>query len=145
MKESVKSVIHIPTDLKFVEYATVGDELQFTYLFSDSEITASTAKPNDIPNNSSGNNCDSEEIKESPVSMNVRASLRKFSCCNKSDSTKCKQNETSLNRNGYAHDSQCAVGSVPTCCSFSVRRRLKIIAKSHRYWQLVPQSVKVTR
>ncbi|KAL1242470.1 Inorganic pyrophosphatase [Trichinella spiralis] len=93
MKESVKSVIHIPTDLN--------------------EITASTAKPNDIPNNSSGNNCDSEEIKESPVSMN-------------SDSTKCKQNGTSLNRNGYAHDSQCAVGSVPTCCSFSVRRRLKI-------------------
>ncbi|KRY27880.1 hypothetical protein T01_10393 [Trichinella spiralis] len=83
LSESVKSVIHIPTDLKFVEYATVGDELQFTYLFSDSEITASTAKPNDIPNNSSGNNCDSEEIKESPVSMNVRASLRKFSCCTK--------------------------------------------------------------
>ncbi|KRY20893.1 hypothetical protein T12_6767 [Trichinella patagoniensis] len=60
MEESVKSVIHIPTDLKFEEYATVGDELQFTYLLSDSEITASTAKPNDIPSNNSGNNCGCE-------------------------------------------------------------------------------------
>ncbi|KRX23236.1 hypothetical protein T07_11008 [Trichinella nelsoni] len=77
VKESLKSVIHTPTDLKFEEYATVGDELQFTYVLSDSEITASTAKPNDIPNNSNGNHCDCEQIEESPVSMNPKKRFNK--------------------------------------------------------------------
>ncbi|KRZ04677.1 Tigger transposable element-derived protein 6 [Trichinella zimbabwensis] len=82
MWESVKSVISIPSCLKFEEYAMVDDQLQVTYLMSDSEITNSIVKTNDDADNSSENNSDGEEIEESLVSINEAynsvQTLRKF-------------------------------------------------------------------
>ncbi|KRX78615.1 hypothetical protein T06_1064 [Trichinella sp. T6] len=79
MWESVKSVIPIPSELNFEEYATIDDQLQVTHLMSNSEITNSIAKTNDDANNSRENNSDDEE---SPVSINEAynsvQTLRKF-------------------------------------------------------------------
>ncbi|KRZ57440.1 hypothetical protein T02_14350 [Trichinella nativa] len=61
MWESVKSVIPIPSELNFEEYATIDDQLQVTHLMSNSEITNSIAKTNDDANNSRENNSDDEE------------------------------------------------------------------------------------
>ncbi|KRZ05957.1 hypothetical protein T11_18345 [Trichinella zimbabwensis] len=51
----------IPSDLKFEECAMVDDQLQATYLISDSEITNSISKTNDDANNSSESNSDGEQ------------------------------------------------------------------------------------
>ncbi|OUC47791.1 hypothetical protein D917_06654 [Trichinella nativa] len=79
MWESVKSVIPIPSELNFEEYATIDDQLQVTHLMSNSEIIHSIAKTNDDANNSRENNSDDEE---SPVSINEAynsvQTLRKF-------------------------------------------------------------------
>ncbi|KRX14071.1 hypothetical protein T07_3772 [Trichinella nelsoni] len=78
MWESVKSVIPIPSELNFEEYATIDDQLQVTYHMSNSEIN-SIAKTNDDADNSHENNSDGEE---SPVSINEAynsvQTLRKF-------------------------------------------------------------------
>ncbi|KRX37630.1 hypothetical protein T05_3843 [Trichinella murrelli] len=50
--ESVKSVIPIPSELNFEEYATIDDQLQVTHLMSNREITNSIAKTNDDADNS---------------------------------------------------------------------------------------------
>ncbi|KRZ95189.1 hypothetical protein T08_12951 [Trichinella sp. T8] len=64
--ESVKSVIPIPSELNFEEYATIDDQLQVTHLMSNSEITNSIAKTNDDADNSRENNSDDEE---SPICL----------------------------------------------------------------------------
>ncbi|KAL1232737.1 Separin [Trichinella pseudospiralis] len=78
MWKSVKSVIPIPSGLKFEEYAMADDQLQVTYHMSDGEITNFIVKTNDDVDNSSKNNSDGEELEELPVSINSVQTFQKF-------------------------------------------------------------------